>query len=94
MVVLLIQFNFRPGKAVEYPAWAEAKVPVALSVPGLVEIKVYPNITGDHQRTVLLFFENLADFATWWANEVAVQIFTELRDYADNMHTELLGDKI
>ena len=34
MVILMVQYNLRPGKAAEYAAWAEAKVPVALSVPG------------------------------------------------------------
>ena len=91
MVILLVQYNIRPGKAAEYKTWAEAKVPVALSAPGLVEIKAYSNITGDHQTTALDVFEDLAGFATWWANEAVVQIFTELREYADNVHTELLG---
>lgn len=94
MVILMVQYNVRPGKAAEYTAWAEAQVPVALSVPGLVEIKAYSNITGDHQTTVLDIFEDLTSFATWRANEAVVQIFTELRQYADNVHTELLGDKV
>jgi antibiotic biosynthesis monooxygenase (ABM) superfamily enzyme len=63
MVILLVQSNVRPEKATEYATWAEAKVPVALSVPGLVEIKAYSNITGDHQTTVLDVFEDLAGFA-------------------------------
>ena len=91
MVILMVQYNIRPGKAAEYTAWAEVKVPVALSVPGLVEIKGYSNITGEHQVTALDFFEDLAGFATWWANEEIVQIFAELRQYAENVHTELLG---
>ncbi len=45
MVILMVQYNVRPEKAAEYAAWAEANVPVALSVPGLVEIKAYSNIT-------------------------------------------------
>ena len=94
MVILMVQYNIRPGKAAEYAAWAEAKVPVALSVPGLIEIKAYSNITGDHQTTALDVFEDLASFAAWRANEAVVQIFAELRQYADNVHTELLGDKI
>lgn len=91
MVILLVQYNIRPGKAAEYKTWAEAKAPVALSVPGLVEIKAYSNITGDHQTTALDVFEDLAGFTTWWANEAIIQIFAELRQYADNVHTELLG---
>jgi antibiotic biosynthesis monooxygenase (ABM) superfamily enzyme len=91
MVILLVQYNVRPEKAAEYATWVEAKVPVALSVPGLVEIKGYSNITGDHQVTALDVFEDLAGFATWWANEAIIQIFAELRQYADNVHTELLG---
>jgi len=71
--------------------FTDPKVPVALSVPGLIEIKAYSNITGDHQTTALDVFEDLAGYATWWANEAVVQIFTELREYADNVHTELLG---
>jgi len=94
MVILMVQYNVRPGKAAEYTAWAEAKVPVALSVPGLVEIKAYSNITGSHQTTVLDVFDDLTGFATWWTNEAVVQIFTELREYADNVHTELIGDKV
>jgi antibiotic biosynthesis monooxygenase (ABM) superfamily enzyme len=90
MVILLVQYNVRPEKAAEYAAWAEVKVPVALSVPGLVEIKAYRNITGDHRTTVLDFFEDLAGFATWRANEAVSQIFAELWQYADNVHTELL----
>jgi antibiotic biosynthesis monooxygenase (ABM) superfamily enzyme len=91
MVILMVQYNLRPDKAAEYAAWAEAKVPVALSVPGLVEVQGYSNITGDHQITALNVYENLANYATWWTNEAVVQIFTELRQYADNVHTELLG---
>jgi hypothetical protein len=64
-----------------------------MSTPGLVEIKAYSNITGEHQTTVLDVFEDLAGFAAWRANEAIVQIFAELRQYADNVHTELLGDK-
>ena len=91
MVILMVQYNLRPGKTAEYTAWAEAKVPVALSVPGLVEIKGYSNITGDHQVTALDYFEDLAGYATWWTNAAVVQIFAELWQYADNVHTELLG---
>lgn len=94
MVILMVQYNLRPEKAAEYAAWAEALVPVALSVPGLVEIKAYSNITGDHQTTVLDIFEDMAGFAAWRANEAVVQIFAELPRYADNVHTQLLGDKI
>ncbi len=93
MVILMVRYNVRPEKAAEYATWAEAKVPVALSVPGLVEIKAYSNITGDHQTTVLDVFENLAAFAAWRADEAVSQIFAELRQYADNVHTELLSDK-
>jgi antibiotic biosynthesis monooxygenase (ABM) superfamily enzyme len=93
MVIYMVQYTVRPEKAAEYAAWAEAKVPVALSAPGLVEIKAYSNITGDHQTTVLDAFEDLAGFAAWRANEAVDQIFAELRQYADNVHTELLGDK-
>jgi len=94
MVIYMVRYNVRPEKAAAYATWTEAKVPVALSVPGLVEIKAYSNITGDHQTTALDIFEDLAGFAAWRANEAVVQIFTELREYADNVHTELLGDKI
>lgn len=90
----MVQYNVRPEKAAEYAAWAAAKVPIAQSVPGLVEIKAYSNITGDYQTTALDIFEDLAGFAAWRANEAVVQIFKELREYADNVHTELLGDKI
>ncbi|RIK33518.1 MAG: hypothetical protein DCC55_34785 [Chloroflexi bacterium] len=90
MVILMVQYNVRPEKAAEYAAWAEAKVPIALSTPGLVELKGYRNITGDHRTTVLDFFEDLAGFATWRANEAIAQIFAELWQYADNVHTELL----
>jgi antibiotic biosynthesis monooxygenase (ABM) superfamily enzyme len=91
MVILLVQYNIRPEKAAEYATWVEAKLPVALNTPGIVEIKGYSNITGDHQVTALDVFEDLSGFATWWANEAVVQIFAELRQYADNVHTELLG---
>jgi quinol monooxygenase YgiN len=94
MVILMVQYNVRPEKAAEYAAWVEAKVPVVLSVPGLVEIKAYSNITGDHQTTVLDVFEDMAGFAAWRANEAVSQIFAELPQYADNVHTELLGPKI
>lgn len=94
MVIYMVQYNVRPEKAAEYAAWAEAQVPVALSTPGLVEIKAYRNITGDHRTTVLDVFEDLAGFATWRANEAVSQIFAELWQYADNVHTELLGDNI
>ena len=91
MVVLLLQYTVHPEKAAEYAAWVEAKVPIALSVPGLVEIKAYRNITGDHRTTVLDYFEDLAGFAAWRANEAVNQMFAELWQYADNVHTELLG---
>ncbi len=94
MVIYMVPYNVRPEKAAEYAAWAEAQVPVALSTPGLVEIKAYRNITGDHRTTVLDVFEDLAGFATWRANEAVSQIFAELWQYADNVHTELLGDNI
>jgi hypothetical protein len=94
MVILLVQYNIRPEKAAEYAAWVGAKVPVALSAPGIVEIKGYRNITGNHQVTALDVFEDLAGFATWRANEEISQIFAELWQYADNVHTELLGTEI
>jgi heme-degrading monooxygenase HmoA len=90
MVVLLVQYNVRPEKAAEYAEWAAAKVPVAMSAPGLVELKGYRNITGDHRTTVLDVFEDLAGFAAWRANEAIAQIFAELWQYADNIHIELL----
>jgi antibiotic biosynthesis monooxygenase (ABM) superfamily enzyme len=91
MVILMVQYSIRSGKTAEYKKWADVKVPLALSIPGLVEIKAYSNITGDHQTTALDVFEDMAGFTSWWTNEAVVQIFTELREYAENLHTELLG---
>src|SRR5262245_41034168 len=90
MVVLLVQYNVRPEKSIEYQTWVNAQVPIAMKAPGIVDLKAYNSIAGEHEVTALDYFEDLAGFATWRANEGVMKIFAELWQYAENVRTELL----
>ncbi len=49
MVIYAQQWDIRPEKAAEYPAWARSAVSRLLGVPGVVEFRAYRPVTGDRQ---------------------------------------------
>lgn len=91
MILMIAQYNIRPNTANEYATWVQAHIPKVLDAPGIAEIQSFRNVTGTSEVTVLYKFDNLADYATWRADERVETMFSEGWQYIDVGRIELLG---
>lgn len=89
MVLYVVKWDIHPDKTEAYLKWLDSSIPRTLAIPGVVEFRAYRGAVGAPQIIATYEFADVASWATWFMNEDAQKVWTELHTLGLNVTAEL-----
>jgi antibiotic biosynthesis monooxygenase (ABM) superfamily enzyme len=90
-VLAVVKSDLRPEMAVAWAEYAKVNIPVLLTIPGLVEHRVYRTIAGSSFYVATYEFTDLVAYAAWRSHPESERIWVEAHTYLENISVELWG---
>lgn len=93
MVLYVVSYDIIPETADAYLQWSQTAIPLAMTIPGLVEWRAYRGVSGEVGGQVVLTYEfaDMAGFAAYWSHEEMRRLEAELQAFTANQHAQIWG---
>ncbi len=89
MVLFVVKWDIHPDKTDAYLQWLNSSIPRTLAIPGVIEFRAFRGAFGAPQIVATYEFPDMAAWATWYMNEDAQKVWSELHTLALNVTAEL-----
>ena len=91
MVLWVMKWDINPNNIDSYAEWAQSAISSTIRGGGVVELRAYRQVSGDHRVVVTVEFADLAAWQAWYESEAVQGVLDSMVAVILNFETELWG---